>query len=397
MINKNELILNTVSIFKDKFKNKPDIISLAPGRINIIGEHTDYNLGLAIPTAINRWICVAISKEKGSSIKLYNNNYKFDFNFSLFDEIYKDSSWMNLVRRTFKIFKNEYNLNNSFNIAINSNIPIGCGLSSSTAFTISLINAISKCLSISLSKSEQIILSQKIEKISMKTNGGLLDQFSILMSKKSKLMLIDFQNNGIKYFSQKSLNQSWIVVNSKINRELSNSKYNDRVSECNKGFNFLKEKINIKKYSNLKESILNKYPINDKIINKRIRHVISENNRVKSMYKAFLKHDSTSIGIILFDSHKSLSFDYEVSCKEIDYLIDCSSKIDGWRGGRIIGGGFGGCTINLIENQIIENYSKIINEKYFKRYGIHPDIFPIVFSNGAEVNKYKKNIYNENL
>jgi len=397
MINKNELILNTVSIFKDKFKNKPDIISLAPGRINIIGEHTDYNLGLAIPTAINRWICVAISKEKGSSIKLYNNNYKFDFNFSLFDEIYKDSSWMNLVRRTFKIFKNEYNLNNSFNIAINSNIPIGCGLSSSTAFTISLINAISKCLSISLSKSEQIILSQKIEKISMKTNGGLLDQFSILMSKKSKLMLIDFQNNGIKYFSQKSLNQSWIVVNSKINRELSNSKYNDRVSECNKGFNFLKEKINIKKYSNLKESILNKYPINDKIINKRIRHVISENNRVKSMYKAFLKHDSTSIGRILFDSHKSLSFDYEVSCKEIDYLIDCSSKIDGWRGGRIIGGGFGGCTINLIENQIIENYSKIINEKYFKRYGIHPDIFPIVFSNGAEVNKYKKNIYNENL
>ena len=397
MITKNELILNTVSIFKDKFQNKPDIISLAPGRINIIGEHTDYNLGLAIPTAINRWICIAISKQKGSSIKLYNNNYKVDVNFSISDKKYKDSSWINLVRRTFKIFKNKYNLDNSFNIAINSNIPIGCGLSSSTAFTISLINAISKCLSISLSKSEQIILSQKIEKVSMKTNGGLLDQFSILMSKKSKLMLIDFQNNGIKYFSQKLSKHSWIIVNSNINRELSNSKYNDRVSECNKGFDFLKEKINIKKYSNLKESILNKYPINDKIINKRIKHVITENNRVKSIYKAFLKNDSSSIGKILSDSHKSLSSDYEVSCEEIDYLIHCSSKIDGWRGGRIIGGGFGGCTIHLIDNQIIEHYSKIINEKYFKKYGIHPDIFPIIFSNAAEVNNYKENIYNDNL
>ncbi len=397
MITKNELILNTVSIFKDKFQNKPDIISLAPGRINIIGEHTDYNLGLAIPTAINRWICIAISKQKGSSIKLYNNNYKVDVNFSISDKKYKDSSWINLVRRTFKIFKNKYNLDDSFNIVINSNIPIGCGLSSSTAFTISLINALSKYLSISLSKSEQIILSQKIEKVSMKTNGGLLDQFSILMSKKSKLMLIDFQNNGIKYFSQKLSKHSWIIVNSNINRELSNSKYNDRVSECNKGFDFLKEKINIKKYSNLKESILNKYPINDKIINKRIKHVITENNRVKSIYKAFLKNDSSSIGKILSDSHKSLSSDYEVSCKEIDYLIHCSSKIDGWRGGRIIGGGFGGCTIHLIDNQIIEHYSKIINEKYFKKYGIHPDIFPIIFSNAAEVNNYKENIYNDNL
>ena len=114
-----------------------------------------------------------------------------------------------------------------FNIVINSNIPIGCGLSSSTAFSIGLINAISKSLSIRLKKTEQIILSQKIEKISMETNGGLLDQFSILMSKKNQLMLIDFEDNNIKYFSQKLINDSWVVVNSNINRELADSKYNE--------------------------------------------------------------------------------------------------------------------------------------------------------------------------
>ena len=112
------------------------------------------------------------------------------------------------------------------------------------------------------------------------------------------------------------------------------------------------------------------------------------------MYKALLKNDAIQIGKILKESHKSLSSDYQVSCKEIDYLINCSSQVEGWKGGRIIGGGFGGCTIHLIDNTMIENYSKIIDDKYFKKYGIHPDIFPITFSDGAEVSDYKNN---ENL
>ena len=388
MISKNELISETVSIFKNKFKNKPDIISLAPGRINIIGEHTDYNFGLAIPSAINRWICIGITEQKTSSTRIYNNNYQAEVKFSFSDINDKDSSWMNLIYRTFSLFKEKYNLNCGFDIVINSNLPIGCGLSSSTAFTIALINGICKTLSIILNDSEKIILSQKIEKISMETNGGLLDQFSILMSKNNQLMLIDFEDNDIKYFSQKLITDSWMIVNSNINRELANSKYNERVSECLKGFNFLREKTGLAKCSDINENILDKYPINNPLISKRIKHVISENNRVKSMYKAILKNDTNKIGDILKESHKSLSSNYEVSCKEIDYLIDCSSQIDGWKGGRIIGGGFGGCTIHLIDNRMIENYSKIIEKKYFEKYGIYPDIFPISFSGGAEVNDY---------
>ena len=391
MISKSELILDTVSIFKNKFKNEPDIISIAPGRINIIGEHTDYNFGLAIPSAINRWICIAISKQKGSSIRIYNNNYKANLEFSLSDINDNDSSWMNLIYRTFSLFKEKYNLDCSFDIVINSNISIGCGLSSSTAFSIGLINAISKSLSVTLKKSEQIILSQKIEKISMETNGGLLDQFSILMSKENQLMLIDFESNDIRHFSQKLIKDSWVVVNSNINRELADSKYNERVSECMKGFNFLKKKTGITKCGDIKENVLDRHPINNPVIRKRIRHVVSENNRVEKMYKAILKNDAIQIGEILFESHQSLSSDYEVSCKEIDYLINCSSEVDGWRGGRIVGGGFGGCTIHLIDNTIIESYSKIIDQKYFKKYGIHLDIFTITFSGGAEVIDYKKN------
>ena len=102
------------------------------------------------------------------------------------------------------------------------------------------------------------------------------------------------------------------------------------------------------------------------------------------------KNDTMQIGEILFESHQSLSSDYEVSCKEIDYLINSSSQVDGWKGGRIVGGGFGGCTIHLLDNRVIENYSRIIDEKYFKKYGIHPDIFPVRFLGGAEVTDYKK-------
>ena len=390
MITKGDLILDTVSIFKDKFKNKPDIISMAPGRINIIGEHTDYNFGLAIPSAINRWVSIAISKQKGSLIRVYNNNYKDSLEFSLSDIDNNDSSWINLMHRTFSLFKEEYNLDCGFDIVINSNIPIGCGLSSSTAFSIGLINAISKSISMTLKKTEKIILSQKIEKISMETNGGLLDQFSILMSKKNQLMLIDFEDNDIKYFSQKLMKDSWVVVNSNIKRELSNSKYNERVAECAEGFNFLKKKAGITKCSDIKKGVLDKYPIDNPVISKRIRHVVSENDRVEKMYKAILKNDTMQIGRILFESHQSLSSDYEVSCKEIDYLINCSSKVIGWRGGRIVGGGFGGCTIHLLDNTMIEKYSKIIDEKYFKKYGIHPDIFPVRFLGGAEVIDYRK-------
>ena len=390
MITKGDLILDTVSIFKDKFKNKPDIISMAPGRINIIGEHTDYNFGLAIPSAINRWVSIAISKQKGSLIRVYNNNYKDSLEFSLSDIDNNDSSWINLMHRTFSLFKEEYNLDCGFDIVINSNIPIGCGLSSSTAFSIGLINAISKSISMTLKKTEKIILSQKIEKISMETNGGLLDQFSILMSKKNQLMLIDFEDNDIKYFSQKLMKDSWVVVNSNIKRELSNSKYNERVAECTKGFNFLKKKSGIAKCGDIKKGVLDKYPIDNPVISKRIRHVVSENDRVEKMYKAILKNDTMQIGRILFESHQSLSSDYEVSCKEIDYLINCSSKVIGWRGGRIVGGGFGGCTIHLLDNTMIEKYSKIIDEKYFKKYRIHPDIFPVRFLGGAEVIDYIK-------
>ena len=203
-------------------------------------------------------------------------------------------------------------------------------------------------------------------------------------------MLIDFEDHDIKYFSQRLIKDSWVVVNSNINRELSNSKYNERVAECAKGFNFLKKKTGITKCGDIKENVLDEYLINNPLIRKRIRHVVSENNRVEKMYKAILKNDTMQIGEILFESHQSLSSDYEVSCKEIDYLINSSSQVDGWKGGRIVGGGFGGGTIHLLDNRMIENYSRIIDEKYFKKYGIHPDIFLIKFLGGAEVTDYKK-------
>ena len=391
MIKKNKLIQDTQIIFKKKFNQDPDIVSIAPGRVNIIGEHTDYNLGFAMPVAINRWICLLLAKQNRMSIDIINKNYETDISF-VYSNLKNDKiSWINLIKHTISFFHDKYNIKCGYKIAINSNLPIGCGLSSSTAFTISIVNSLCKLLSINVNKSDKIKLCQRIEQISMKTKGGLLDQIAILSSKKNELMKINFQNNDIIYFNYNLKGFSWVLVNSKINRELSNSSFNERVRECKEGFDFLNRKIQISNFSEINKIIINKY-IYDPIIQRRLKHVVNENIRVENMYKSILNSDAEMIGRILFESHKSLSIDYEVSCKEIDYIIDISSFTKGWKGGRIIGGGFGGCSIHLIDKKYVDTYSKSLKMQYFEKFDIDLDIFTIQFSSSALAYEFNEKV-----
>ena len=231
-------------------------------------------------------------------------------------------------------------------------------------------------------------ICQKIENRALGTSGGLLDQYGIILSKKDHFMMIDFQNNSIEYLPLSLNGCSWLVVNSGINRELSESEYIYRVKECRDGLEILKSRFNITGFRDIDKNMLPALESEHKVSHKRLRHLLDENNRVKEMKVQLKKGNKKRIGKILQESHESLRSLYQVSCEEIDYIVQLSESFDGWYGGRIIGGGFGGCSIHLITDHVVKDYYNYLNTNYIKRYNIIPEILKVTFSEGVQYGNF---------
>jgi len=369
-MNNNEIMSMTNNLFEKKFNVKCESVISAPGRINIIGEHLDYNNGISISCAIDRWVCIGASIRKDNKIIIYSD--KFDSELILDTDLNNDSSllWHRYAIGSLKVFNNVNKISSGMNIFINSNIPIGSGLSSSAAFEIALLSSYFKLFNIKFEKKEIAMLSQKIEHDYLNINSGMLDQISSIYSKKDNLILIDFRDNSHEYIFNTIKGASFIAVNSMIKRELADSQYIQRVKECQKGYSLLGvNKIEIIMDSDLKE--LDSYPL----IKKRFSHIISEYQRVRQMEQCIHNNNVIDIGRILKDSHKSLKNDYEVSCREIDFLIDSSYEFSGWHGGRIMGGGFGGCTINLVKDSLIPEYINFIKRNYKREFNLELECY----------------------
>ena len=379
-----ELLVNEVTEeFNLQYGNKPEIVTLAPGRINIIGEHTDYNEGLAMPVAIDLWICTAISKYSKDYFSVFSINYRQSVKLlpnatNVFSE-----PWIKLVSSVINILKSEYGILGGGKIVIGGNIPIGCGLSSSTAFVISVTIAFCNLFKIRLRKRELAIICKKIENLALGLAHGLLDQYAIILSKKDQFMIIDFQDDSIKYLPLSLNGCLWIVINSRINRELSKSAYINRVKECRKGLEILNSWFNINSFRDIDNNMLLELEKGYNIPYKRLLHLLGENIRVKKMKVQLEKGNKKQIGKILQESHESLKTLYEVSCMEIDYIVKISESFDGWYGGRIIGGGFGGCSLHLIAENVIEKYGEYISKNLGKKYGVEPDLIQVLFPGGV--------------
>ncbi len=380
---KNSLIDSTKSEFYKFYSSEFDFVSIAPGRINIIGEHTDYNLGLAMPVAIDKWICIASRRRNDNKINIFASNLNDTINTDI-DKLESKKLWHNYVIGCFSILKDKFNINNGVDVFINGNIPIGSGLSSSAALEVSLIGVLLKTFNINFSLNDILNLSHNVEIDYLKINSGLLDQYASIFASNNPV-LIDFSTLKHSHVNSKINNSSWILFDSKIRRELVSSKYNQRVSECMEGL----KKINKKLSSNKKINELNLSDLNlikdDEINFNRLFHVINENKRVALMKDALENGDNISVGKILNSSHNSLSKLYDVSCKEIDFLIKISKIIKGYYGGRIMGGGFGGCTLNLIESLNKDEIIKTIIKEFEKKYNYIPDVIPVEFSKGFEI------------
>ena len=382
---KNDLIIKYQNKFESQFKDKTHYTAIAPGRINIIGEHTDYNLGLAMPIAIDRWICSIVSVREDNKFKIYSANFDEEVFISMDQLDKKTENWKKYVFGCIQVFINKYNINKGFNILIGGNIPIGFGMSSSASLEVSLLSSLYSACKISIDYHTILELSNKVEKEFLGIESGVLDQYASIFSKKNKPILIDFSSLTHTYVNSNIKGASWLLINSMVQRALVESKYNERVSECQSALKI----INDSEEKNIKFYELNKYHLEQlkdhPILYKRIYHIISENNRVMLMRRALGNGDLDLIGDILNKSHVSLSRDYQVSCNEIEAIIQISKKHKGFYGGRIMGGGFGGCCICLVKDSQKDIFVEDLVAKFYKQFSYDLKIEYVRFSDGLRL------------
>jgi galactokinase len=372
---------------KKIFKCEPELISYAPGRINLIGEHTDYNNGFVLPAAIDMGVWIGISKEQKDVISVYSIDFKELKTASLHEKDYekKEGYWFNYPFGVVKVLQENGYKFQGINLTFTGNVPQGSGLSSSAALEISTGFAIQQLYSLKIDGPSLAKIGQKAEHNYVGVKCGIMDQFISRMGKANNALLIDCKTLEFKLVPLDLKAAKLIITNSNVPHKLSASQYNQRVSECSKAVEILSTS---KKGTSLRDYTMEDFKLMEKkmpdIIRKRAFHVISENNRVLKTEIALKKGDLKEFGKLMNESHQSLRDNYEVSSKELDWLTEVARSVPGCYGSRMTGAGFGGCTITLIESKSIDSYKQKLNE-YEKIFGYKPVVYESGVADGVHL------------
>ena len=383
------LIQNTTDFFKKKFGNTPDKIVLSPGRINIIGEHIDYNDGYVLPAAINKIVCFAfeINNSNTANIKAIDLNESVLIDITK-EEIVSDVVWTNYLRGVlFQLKLKGYKLG-GFNCAFSSNIPIGSGLSSSAALECGFLFGINEMFNLGIKPIDMALMGQSAEHW-VGINCGIMDQFSSVMGLENKVIKIDCRTLDYTYHDADFVGYSLILFDSNVQHSLFTSEYNNRRIECDEGLRIINDNYpEINSFRDCNEELLIdlKSKMTDNVF-RRSLYAVKEIKRVIEACAALDKGDIKTLGKLMFETHDGLSKDYEVSCAELDYLVDLAKAEADVIGSRLMGGGFGGCTITLVkkgrENAIKEKFTKL----YADHFNIELKIYDVKVSNGTSLYK----------
>jgi len=378
-------------IFKEKFTDTGLAKGAfsAPGRVNLIGEHTDYNEGFVLPMAIGKEIIMLGQLRNDRLVQVYDLVYKTKIKFSL-DNLtpLKKDTWANYLMGVMdEIQKAGYPLQGA-NIIFNSNIPQRAGLSSSAALEVVTALTMAKLNLLKIEPVEMAHLCRRAENNFVGVACGIMDQYVSCLGQKNYALFIDCRSNDYDLIPFKDRNYQIVICNSKIQRGLVDSEYNKRREECKKATDFFTHRlgskiralrdVTIEEFKQYKEYL-------PESIARRARHVISENYRVQTGVQALREENFSAFGKLMIKSHQSLKDDYEVSCPELDLLVDLALKQEGVLGARMTGAGFGGCTVNLLEKNYIDTFKKSIKNGYKKITGIYPDIYVTSPAEGAKV------------
>ncbi|MDQ0148239.1 galactokinase [Eubacterium multiforme] len=369
---KNQIKDTFIKIFGDKEDLK---IFFSPGRVNLIGEHTDYNGGNVFPCALSFGTYGAISLRDDKKVRMYSSNFEdigvieFDLDYIKYE---KAHDWVNYPKGVIDVMKkNGYNIDKGFDVAIYGNIPNGAGLSSSASLELLIAVMMDKLFNFNIDRVDLVKFSQKAENAFVGVNCGIMDQFAIGMGKKDSAILLDC--NTLKYsYSKVDLKDEVLVIsNTNKRRGLADSKYNERRSECETALEELKSKLNINALGELsiEEFENNKDLIKDEVRRKRAKHAVYENIRTLKAKEALEKNDLTTFGELMNASHISLRDDYEVTGTELDTLVELAWNEDGVLGSRMTGAGFGGCTVSLVKKDKVEDFIENVGKGYKEKIG----------------------------
>jgi len=368
--------------FTAKFNQAPEFVSAAPGRINIIGEHTDYNFGLSMPAAINRWVIISAAFRDDNEIHITAESFGTDMICIPGKPFAPTESWTKYIQGALEIFERTDKITRGFNAYIWGNVPLGAGVSSSAAIEVAMMNLLRTAFKASFDDVILVKNCQKIEHEYLKVKSGLLDQYASQFSKEGKMMILDFKTLTHEYADADMGEWCWVLANTKVKRELAGSKYSERVVETQSALNQLSD-LNPQIDGFRDIAIDDIALLKDETTKKRIKHLLLENQRVYDTANAFKSKDMIKVGKLLLESHYSLQNDYEVSCAELDFLVETAKKVGGWAGGRMMGGGFGGCTINLLKKSSVPAFIEVILAAYKAKFGIESEIFAFDAVDGA--------------
>jgi len=381
-------------IFNEKFTNTSLVKGAfsAPGRVNLIGEHTDYNEGFVLPMAIEREIIMLGQLRNDRLVQVFDLAYKAETKFSL-DNLFpsKKDTWANyLMGVVDEIQKTGYILQGA-NIIFISNIPQKAGLSSSAALEIVTALTMAELNLLKIEPVKMARLCQQAENDFVGVACGIMDQYVSRLGRKDNVLFIDCRTNNYELIPFRDSNYQIVICDSKIRRDLINSEYNKRREECKKATEFFTHRfghkvqalrdVTIEEFKQYQEQL-------PETIARRARHVILENDRVQASKKAIEAGDYITFGQLMIESHQSLKVDYEVSCEELDLLVDLALKQEGVLGARMTGAGFGGCTVNLLKREKVNIFKKTIQKEYKRITGIIPDIYITIPADGAKVLKF---------
>jgi galactokinase len=381
------LITKTTAFFKATFGTEPQKIVLSPGRINIIGEHIDYNDGYVLPAAIDKIICFAFEKSNSNTSRIIAMDLDDEFEIDVVSSMeLTDNVWTNYIRGVVnQLKKNDFEFE-GFNCVFSSNIPVGSGLSSSAALECGFLFGINELFNLNIKPIDIALMGQKAEHW-VGINCGIMDQFSSVMGQENKVIKIDCRTLEYEYHDANFSDYSLILFDSNVKHSLMTSAYNERRQQCEEGIAIIKKNYpKINSFRDCTENQVNS--LKDKMsaaVFKRSLFVVKEIKRVIQACEALDNGNIEILGQLMFETHEGLSVDYEVSCAELDMIVDTLKQEEAVIGSRLMGGGFGGCTINLIKKGYEEGIKKKLTALYFDAFGIELKIYDVKISNGTSL------------
>jgi galactokinase len=371
--------------FRAVYRTNPRGIFRAPGRVNLIGEHTDYNDGFVMPAAIDFYSYAAIGERTDRTLSVYSEQFHRSVEFSI-DQLAGPprKHWSDYVRGVAAVLRDEGYPLKGANLVIDGQVPIGSGLSSSAAIEVTTALALTSLGGVTIPLLEVARLCQRAENTYTGARCGIMDQFVSCFGKQEHALMLDCRSLEATYL-QLPPNVRLVICNTTVRHELATGEYNERRASCERVVEIIRRFIpSVRALRDLTLEELERYSgkISD-VDFRRCRHVITENARVIDAQSALQGADLIRLGELMYRSHESLDHDYEVTCRELNIMVDLARSLEGVYGARMTGGGFGGCTVNLVESKMTLQFQTTIGREYEKLTGLSPQIFVCAAAAGA--------------